>query len=603
MTLSTNWQMLGQAYVGKSGGSLYARIYARYSEQDIANNRTYVYYQARSYYENGSYIQDQQGTLAVSGDGANYNSTACTYVTSGESVSVTTEGWVYHNNEGRAGVTGNASLNFPNWGWLGNASGYADLPTIPRASGIACSSPSIGDTATITIDKKAPNFTNTVTYQIGNITGTIAEKTSSTVLLLVTSTIEDQIYALIPNSREIQGTVYCTTYNGGIQIGNTQSSTFNLYAKESVCRPNVRGVVTDTNPDTISITGDNKKFIKYASKPKVSITATANKSSEIISYLINLNDGQTSNLNEYTFDSIGSDSVTIQATDSRGYTTTSTIDLSKSMTDYIKLHIDSIDLYRPEGTSNEVLLNCNGVWFNDKLSQSLKNIEVGDNLNGKILKFNYDHLVLSSTLNIDEEYSIIECSDTKNKIYIKKYDEMDRTYYGIFVKDGVNETQVLYARKSLMGISIFTKLEELILSDNFGTVSFIDTQQSGYNCIKTSDSTKLINNTLTAKYQYRVSGNKDWTDGGQITATVEKNTFKFNELSLGNIYDYQEEYQFKVIINDLLMTVGNLDTDVITVSRGQEVVAIGENGGWLYGDWFLNDKEIPFFTEEEEWEE
>ena len=55
-TLTTSFQRLGEAYIGTSGGSLYVRIYARYTEQDIANNRTYVVYEARSYYDKASYI-------------------------------------------------------------------------------------------------------------------------------------------------------------------------------------------------------------------------------------------------------------------------------------------------------------------------------------------------------------------------------------------------------------------------------------------------------------------------------------------------------------------------------------------------------------------
>ena len=45
-TLTTSFQRLGEAYIGTSGGSLYVRIYARYTEQDIANNRTYEVYEA-----------------------------------------------------------------------------------------------------------------------------------------------------------------------------------------------------------------------------------------------------------------------------------------------------------------------------------------------------------------------------------------------------------------------------------------------------------------------------------------------------------------------------------------------------------------------------
>lgn len=474
-TLTTSWQLIEQKYIGTSGGNLYVRLYARYSEQDITNNRTYVYYQGRSYYENGTYIQDDQGTIAVSGTGASYQSAGCARPTTGESVSVTTSGWVSHNSDGTGSASGSATINFPNWGWSGTASGSFTLPTIPRASEVACSSPYIGDNAIISIDKKSSAFTNTVTYKIGTLTGTVATKTSSTTLQLNTSAIANQIYALIPNDKEIQGTIYCTTYNGSTQIGDTKSTTFNLYAKESACKPDVSATIVDTNTSVTDITD---KFIKYISKPKVTINATAKNSATITNYSINLNDGQTSNLQENTFDTIGSNKVTVSATDSRGYSNSK--DYPLDMIDYIKLHINTISIIRPEGTSNEAILNCNGAYFNG---------------------------------------------------------------------------------------------------------AFTDT----------------LSNSLSASFKYRLSGTTEWTDGGSITPTIENNTFKFTDLSLGDLFDYNEEYQFKTILQDKFMDVGNLDSDIITLPKGQEVMAIGEDGGWLYGEWYLEDKLIPFFTEEEEW--
>lgn len=467
-TLTTSWQYLDQKYIGSSGGNLYVRLYARYSEQDIANNRTYVYYQARSYYDR-TYIQDDQGTIGVSGTGASYQNAGCTRPTTGESVSVTTSGWVYHNNDGTCSVTGNASINFPNWGWSGTITASANLPQIPRASGVACSSPYIGDNAIISIDKKSSSFTNTLTYKIGTLTGTIATKTSNTTVQFQTSSIADSIYALIPNGTETSGTIYCTTYNGSTQIGDTQSTSFNLYAKESVCKPSVTATIVDTNTDVTNITGSNTKFIKYISKPKVTINATAKKSSSIKKYYVSLNDGQTSSTKETSFSTIGSNKVNVSATDSRNYVGYN--DYTLDMIDYIKLHINTISITRPEGTSNEAILNCNGAYYNG---------------------------------------------------------------------------------------------------------SFSDT----------------VTNTLSGSFKYRKSGETDWTDGGSITPTITNNTFKITNLSLGTSFDYNEEYQFKVILKDKFLTVGSSDTEVITLPKGQETIAIGDKEIWLYGNAYLNDETI-----------
>lgn len=372
---------------------------------------------------------------------------------------------VYHNNDGTKSITISFSFNgklssyYPN----GSISQTITLPTIPRASTVACSSPYIGDTATITISKKVSSFTHNVTYHIGELTGTIAESTSETVLSLDTSAIKEEIYALIPNSKEIAATIRCRTYNGDTKIGDTQVANFNLYAKESECKPDVSGTVVDTN----EATSKYGKLVKYISKPKVTVEATPKYNSTIKSYSINLNDGQSSTLQEDTFESIGSNSITVNATDSRGYSNPQTIELE--MIDYVKLHIDNISIERTEDVSSEVLLNANGVWFN-----------------------------------------------------------------GSFNEENTN--------------------------------------------------------TLSASFQYNAGSG--WVDGGTLTPTIKDNTFTFTDVSLGNIYDYNSEYQFKIIVSDSLMTTGNENKEAITVPKGQEVVAIGEDTVWVYGDLLLNDNPI-----------
>lgn len=341
-------------------------------------------------------------------------------------------------------------------------SGTMKLTDIQRESDVSCSSPYIGDTAIITVDKKNENFTSTIWCNIGSLLNIpIATKSKEKVFSLNTSEIADDIYSDMPNSKEINGIVVCETYNGNTKIG-TSINDFNLYAKESVCKPDVDATIIDTNEKTIAITGDTSKFIKYVSKPKVTITANAKKSSTIKKYYINLNDGQTSDSQECIFNTIGSNNITIGVTDSRGYSNTKNIDISEKMIDYIKLHINNIELERTEQVSNEVILNANGVWFNG---------------------------------NFNEEN----------------------------------------------------------------------------------------NNVLTAKFQYKKTSENEWSEENVITPTIDNNTFKFIDVSLGNLFSYDDEYQFKIIINDKVMVVGSENKDIITVPKGQEIIAIGENGIWVDG--------------------
>lgn len=472
MVLTKSFQKVATGGTQTFGATTgYLEIWAKYNSQSIPNNTTNYTAELRLIVPSGYYIGNYQSapySLSATGIGTGTGDNGSGNYTSQTLKTIT--GNVTHNSDGKKDVSISGSISFTAWGQTLTVSGSATLPTIPRTSGVACSSPYIGDTATITIDRKSSAFTDTISYKIGEITGTIAEKTSNTVLSLDTSSIADEIYALIPNATETTGEITCTTYSGDTQIG-TSKANFNLYAKESVCKPNVSGTVVDTNETAINLTGSSNKFIKYVSKPKVSITATPNKSATIKSYSINLNDGQTSNSQEYTFEKIGSNNVTINAIDSRGYGNPQNIDLSENMIDYVELHINKIDLRRTEEASNEIILNLDGVWFNG---------------------------------------------------------------------------------------------------------NFNDTTA----------------NQLTASFKYKTSDAKEWVEGGSLTPTIENNTFKITNLSLGTNFDYQKEYQFRVILSDLLETVGNSNSDIQVVAKGQEVVAIGENGVWVYGDLLLNDVNI-----------
>lgn len=424
----------------------------------------YVKRNNSSYYP---YNSQSSSNLSINGTGKSYTG-SYNLGSDGYKTIVSNTVRVYHNSDGTKSITISFSFNgllssyYPN----GSISQTITLPTIPRASDVACSSPYIGDTATMTVSKKSSSFTSTVSYQIGTLTGTIATKTSATVLSLKTESLADSIYAQIPNSKSIQGTITCQTYNENTLVG-TKTTTFYLYTKEEDCKPTVTGTIVDTNEKTIEITGDSSKLIKYISKPKITIEATANKSASIKSYSINLNDGQASTNQENTFDSISSNIVTINAVDSRGYSNTVDIDISENLIDYIKLMFNDIELSRPEETSNEVLLNANGVWFNGSFN------------------------------------------------------------------------------------------DEII-------------------------------NSLIIGYKYKKSGDNDWIDGGEILPTINGNTFSFYDYLLGDIYSYEEEYQFLITIKDVLMEIPSIET----CHKGKAIIEIEDGLVNINGTLTINGQDI-----------
>lgn len=91
-------------------------------------------------------------------------------------------------------------------------------------------------------------------------------------------------------------------------------------------------------------------------------------------------------------------------------------------------------------------------------------------------------------------------------------------------------------------------------------------------------------NTLSINLDYKLATSSTWTNYGTLTPTITGNTFKITNLSLGNIYDFDKEYQFRVTITDLVDEISDIEA-----IRGQEVIAIGDGKIWLYGDVFIND--------------
>ena len=204
------------------------------------------------------------------------------------------------------------------------------LPTIPRASSVSCSTANIGSNATITINRASTSFTHTLTYSFGSLSGTIATKTSST---NISWTIPTTFYSQIPNSKSGTGTITCDTYSGSTLIGS-KSTSFTATVSESASKPTLSPTVSDSNSTTTALTGNNSKFIKYYSNASVATGAQARNSATLKSQKITCGAKSITSASG-TINAVESGSFTFSATDSRGYTTTQT--LNKTLIEYIKL--------------------------------------------------------------------------------------------------------------------------------------------------------------------------------------------------------------------------------------------------------------------------
>lgn len=300
--------------------------------QDIANNRTTIAWSC------GLHPEEQYYTNAVRMDAVTINGTE---VYSGGTYSDITDYkdrtfdsgtlTIPHNSDGSKSFTISAVSGwiYGNGNYYGAAKSFT-LPTIPRASSVSCSTANIGSNATITINRASTSFTHTLTYVFGSLTGTIATKTSST---NISWTIPTTFYGQIPNSKSGTGTITCQTYNGSTLIGS-KSTSFTATVSESASKPTLSPTVSDSNTTTTALTGNSSKFIKYYSNAAVATGAKARNGATLKSYKITCGSKSLTSASG-TINAVESGSFTFSATDSRGYTTTQTI--NKTLIDYIKL--------------------------------------------------------------------------------------------------------------------------------------------------------------------------------------------------------------------------------------------------------------------------
>ena len=241
------------------------------------------------------------------------------------------------------------------------------LPTIPRASSVSCSAANIGSNATISISRASSDFTHTLTYSFGSLSDTIATKTSST---SISWTLPTTFYAQIPNSKNGTGTITCQTYNGSTLIG-TKTCSFVATANEAISKPTLSPTVADSNTATTALTGDSSKFIKYYSNASAATGAAARNSSTLKSQKIVCGAKSLATASG-TISAVESGSFTFSATDSRGYTTTQTV--NKTLIEYVKLTC-SMEAGAPT-TAGVATLKISGNYFNGSFGKVANTLTV-----------------------------------------------------------------------------------------------------------------------------------------------------------------------------------------------------------------------------------
>lgn len=239
--------------------------------------------------------------------------------------------------------------------------GSLALTTIPRASSVACTNFVVksGNNATITIGRASDSFTHTISYSFGNLSGTIATKTSDTSLVWAYS-VSDFLNQM-SNTNSKTGTITCQTYNRTTLIG---TSTCNFVATVTDGSTINSATVYDTNSTTRALTSATSHVIKYASTPRITISATANTGTSISTYRLVCGDIDiTQSSNVFNLSNVTTSSYIVYVTDARGNTTSKSFSLT--LKDYIKLDFINTEtnFKRLSPTSNTVKITAKGYYF------------------------------------------------------------------------------------------------------------------------------------------------------------------------------------------------------------------------------------------------
>lgn len=353
--------------------------------QSIANNSSVVGWHLQLVTSGGSISSSASKSWNVTVNGSNYSGT-CTIGIGTNSTKTLASGstTIGHNADGTKSFSFSFSLqfdiNYSGVGWIGtkSGSGSGTLSTIPRTSSVSSTNANIGENITISINRASSSFTHTLTYSFGNLSGTIASKTSST---SVSWTLPTSFYAQIPNSRSGWGRIICDTYSGSTKIGSSDCR-FDAYVKESTNKPGISATVVDVNDTTKALTGDENKLIKYYSRVKFSINSSPKNSSGTKSININYNGnsftgGSGNSWTDY-FSDVVSSSYRCSVTDTRDFTTS--VDINKTLINYVKITC-ALSVSNPTA-SGECTLTIKGNYFNGSFGSTNNTLTVQYKQNG-----------------------------------------------------------------------------------------------------------------------------------------------------------------------------------------------------------------------------
>lgn len=278
---------------------------------------------------------------------------------------------VPHNADGtwsgKIGASYRLNINYGGT-YIGTISGdqTITLPTIPRASTVSATDANIGSVSSIYINANSSAFSHGLLVTFGSLNFYLdgnGNPSSSYVTFMqrtVPFRLPDSFYAQIPNSATGEVTLTLWTHTDKDHYFDPETTTFTATAAAALCAPTVSATCQDTNEKTLALTGNADALVRYASTASGSLSVAARNSASIKRITVAGTEIPL-NATSYAITNVETNKVTVTATDSRGYSTTQTIE--KTLVPYVQLTCNILRANRPVPSSNEAQIEIAGQYF------------------------------------------------------------------------------------------------------------------------------------------------------------------------------------------------------------------------------------------------
>lgn len=276
---------------------------------------------------------------------------------------------VPHNEDGTLEIAAFASINTP------ESNPYAPpdlsfgdtmvLTPIARASTLAATAACIGTAATVVVSRKSAQYSHSIFYEFGGLSGYLADAVgthSDTEVKLTDTTvlfpIPERFYQEIPHSPTGVCTLTCRTYSGDAQVGQPQSASFTVTADPALCGPLVSAQVADINDAALALTGSAQTLVQGVSNAQCTAQASARCGAALTTLTVN---GQAVTDGVCILEGVATEVITVRAVDSRGYETVYTVP-GLTLIPYVQpsFHVSA---RRTDPTSGGGVLTLQGKWF------------------------------------------------------------------------------------------------------------------------------------------------------------------------------------------------------------------------------------------------